>query len=346
MLETALAAAGLAGSTVGAAVAVPLIGPFEARVARVRVLGGMLLGLAIFAGLISARVLGLVADLPVIDHLINIVGLVTAPLAVVYVAEETDLKRRSWLWIPALAYSLMTVARAPFVPDTGVPFGAILPVALSFTGLAIAFRLSCPREVPEAATLVSRDAVIGFLIVLNAAQIARWLLPENPGMPAFLPLVVTVVMVGVSWKFARRLSGPIPLATGSSSPRYERSGLDAAEASDILNAAFAALALNRRFADPALTLRDLAEAARTTPHRLSEALNLHGGRSFNDLLNEMRVDDAKARLLDPANDPFTIEGVAQASGFKSRSAFYTTFRRLVGVTPFEFRSRAKKSRQN
>lgn len=343
MLETALAAAGLAGSTVGAAVAVPLIGPFEARVPRVRVLGGMLLGLAIFAGLISARLLGLVADLPLVDHLINVVGLVTAPLAVVYVADETEVARRFWLWIPAVAYLLVTLGRAVAATDTSVAFAAILPVALGFTGLALAWRRSSPRERSEDAALISRDAVIGFLVLFNLAQVTRWLFHEVPGMRALLPMVVAALMVAISWRLTRKLPELAP-AIGRPEPKYERSGLDAAQARQVLDAAVAALTLNRRFADPGLTLRDLAEAARTTPHHLSEALNLHGGRSFNDLLAEVRVEDAKARFLDPSNDLFTIEGIAQTSGFKSRSAFYTTFRRLVGVTPAEFRSRAKESR--
>jgi AraC-like DNA-binding protein len=346
VLDIALAAAGLAGSTVGAAVAVPLIGPFQTRAARERVLGGMLLGLAGFAGLISARVLGLVSDLPAIDHLINIIGLATAPLAVIYAAEETDVRRRWWLWIPTLVYLLAILALAVVAADTGVPFIAILPVALSFTVAAITLRRSSPREGSDPGTLVSRDAVIGFLIVLNLAQIARWLLSSYPGVRALLPLVVTSLMVAVSARLAQRLSGLAPPARVPTTPRYERSGLDAAQARDVLDAALAALARNRGFADPSLTLRGLADAAHTTPHNLSEALNLHGGRSFNDLLNEMRIDDAKAQLLDPSNDRFTIEGIAQSSGFRSRSAFYTTFRRLVGVTPAEFRSRAKNPPQD
>lgn len=346
MLETAFAAAGLAGSTVGAALAVPLLGPFEARADRVRVLGGMLLGLTLFAGLISARVLGLVSDLPVIDHLINVVGLVTAPLAVIYVAEETDVRRRAWLWVPALVYLVLTIARTAVATDTGVPFIAILPVVLAFTALAIVFRRSCPREVSDSAALVSRNAVIGCLIVMNLAQIARWLFREIPGTRALLPLVVTALVIAVSWRLAQRLPGLTPLAAGPPIPKYERSGLDAAQAHQILDAALAALARNRRFADPALSLRGLAEAAHTTPHLLSEALNHHGGDSFNDLLNQTRINDAKAQLLDPSNDHFTIEGIAQAAGFRSRSAFYTTFRRLEGVTSAEFRSRAKDSRKN
>lgn len=344
MLETAFAAAGLAGSTVGAAVAVPLLGPFEARSTRVRVLGGMLLGLAVFAGLISARVLGIVSDLVPLDHLINIAGLMTAPLAVVYVAEEAKVRRYAWLWIPALTYFVVTLARTAFAANNGVPFIAILPVVLGFTALAVVFRRSCPRELSETTTLVSRSAVIGCLIVINAAQIARWLFRDSPGTRALLPLVVTALVIAVSWKLTRKLPGLNPLAAGRPIPKYERSGLDPAQAREILDDALAALARNRRFADSALTLRSLAEAADTTPHRLSEALNLHGGRSFNDLLNQARVQDAKRQLLDPSNDSFTIEGIAQAAGFKSRSAFYTTFRRLEGITPKDFRNRAREYR--
>jgi AraC-like DNA-binding protein len=55
----------------------------------------------------------------------------------------------------------------------------------------------------------------------------------------------------------------------------------------------------------------------------------------------MRVEDVKAQLRDPVNDLFTIEGIGLSAGFGSRSALYTAFKKLEGVTPTAFRERER-----
>jgi AraC-like DNA-binding protein len=63
--------------------------------------------------------------------------------------------------------------------------------------------------------------------------------------------------------------------------------------------------------------------------------------SLTDFLNELRVEDAKRRLLDPGHDCFSIEGIAAQSGFGSRSAFYAALRRLGETAPSELRRRSE-----
>jgi methylphosphotriester-DNA--protein-cysteine methyltransferase len=74
---------------------------------------------------------------------------------------------------------------------------------------------------------------------------------------------------------------------------------------------------------------------------VSEVLNLHAKIGFHELVSRHRVADVKAQLLDPAADRFTIEGIGAAAGFGSRSAMYAAFRRIEGMTPTEFRVRAR-----
>jgi AraC-like DNA-binding protein len=58
----------------------------------------------------------------------------------------------------------------------------------------------------------------------------------------------------------------------------------------------------------------------------------------------MRVEDVKVQLRDPVNDLFTIEGIGLSAGFGSRSALYSAFKRLEGITPTQFRKRERDMR--
>jgi AraC-like DNA-binding protein len=127
-------------------------------------------------------------------------------------------------------------------------------------------------------------------------------------------------------------------------PRYARSGLDGESAAVILERIDRALSAGRLFADPALTLARLAAAIESTPHHVSEVLNRYANVSFHERLNQRRVSDVKAQLLDAASDRYTIEGIGASAGFGSRSALYSAFRRLEGVTPAEFRARRRTPR--
>lgn len=88
-----------------------------------------------------------------------------------------------------------------------------------------------------------------------------------------------------------------------------------------------------------LRLADLAEALKLRPSQVTEILSRGLGTTFYDLVNRMRVEDAKRRLVDPACAHMNILGIAMDSGFPSKSTFNDQFKKLVGETPSEFRRR-------
>jgi AraC-like DNA-binding protein len=48
----------------------------------------------------------------------------------------------------------------------------------------------------------------------------------------------------------------------------------------------------------------------------------------------------KRRLVDPNETQFSILAIAEHAGFTSKSAFNSVFKRLVGMTPSEWRKQA------
>lgn len=90
------------------------------------------------------------------------------------------------------------------------------------------------------------------------------------------------------------------------------------------------------FTAPEATLKSLAEGLDTHPNTLSRLINQETGGNFNDFLNGYRVRLAIARLESEAYGHLTIEAVGQSVGFRSKSAFYTAFKKHTGASPSQF----------
>ena len=97
------------------------------------------------------------------------------------------------------------------------------------------------------------------------------------------------------------------------------------------------LVQNRKYLDPDLTLEKLAKEQFVSSGHLSRIINLYGNRSFNDFINELRVEQAKTFLSDSEYSPYTIVSIGLECGFNSKSTFYSAFRKFTSQTPSQYR---------
>lgn len=84
-----------------------------------------------------------------------------------------------------------------------------------------------------------------------------------------------------------------------------------------------------------LTLAQLAEGTGLSSHHISQVLNDHHGQSFNDYLNQYRVNALCAMLSEPQNQ--NLLDLAMSCGFSSKSSFNAIFKKQTGKTPSEYR---------
>ncbi|MGN6638958.1 MAG: ABC transporter permease [Mucilaginibacter sp.] len=94
---------------------------------------------------------------------------------------------------------------------------------------------------------------------------------------------------------------------------------------------------NRYYQDPELSLSSLAEKLGLTTHELSRIINSVLKKSFNDFINEYRVQDAARKMQDTAYDHITLLGIAYESGFNSQSSFNRIFKQMTGKSPVEYK---------
>jgi YesN/AraC family two-component response regulator len=59
------------------------------------------------------------------------------------------------------------------------------------------------------------------------------------------------------------------------------------------------------------------------------------GNNFIDILNNIRVEEAKKLLGDPK---YKIYEIAEVVGFSDVTYFYRLFKKLTGMTPMEYKN--------
>ena len=86
-----------------------------------------------------------------------------------------------------------------------------------------------------------------------------------------------------------------------------------------------------------LTVERLADAVGSHEKTVSQVINETTGKNFNTLLNEYRIREICKRLTDVEHyGLMTNETIAEGLGYKSRSHFIRTFKKVTGLTPSQY----------
>ncbi len=91
------------------------------------------------------------------------------------------------------------------------------------------------------------------------------------------------------------------------------------------------------YLDENLTLLKLADLLNTTDKKISALLNQHMQTTFYDLINKHRIVAVKEKLASEEFGKYSLLGIAQSCGFKSKSSFYRIFKNETGISPAEYK---------
>lgn len=98
---------------------------------------------------------------------------------------------------------------------------------------------------------------------------------------------------------------------------------------------------DKLFLESNINLERFAEQIGLKPRDISAILKMHYQSNFFEFINRYRVEEAKRLLLSPELKDETILEIIYKSGFNSPSAFHRFFKRMVDMTPTEFRQQGK-----
>ncbi len=97
------------------------------------------------------------------------------------------------------------------------------------------------------------------------------------------------------------------------------------------------MAVSESFTNPNLTVVDVAEGIKVHPRLISKTINSQSKQNFNSYVNQLRIKKAERLLKERKEANWSMEGIGSESGFKSKSAFYTAFKKETGTTPTRFK---------
>ncbi|MGY6743592.1 MAG: helix-turn-helix domain-containing protein [Cecembia sp.] len=98
---------------------------------------------------------------------------------------------------------------------------------------------------------------------------------------------------------------------------------------------------NKLYIQEGLSVKEVAEHIGYPPYLVSQAINTCLKKSFFELINGYRVEEAKKLMLDENLNHLSIVGIGFEAGFSSKTAFNTAFKKHTGITPSEYKQRMK-----
>lgn len=94
--------------------------------------------------------------------------------------------------------------------------------------------------------------------------------------------------------------------------------------------------LNQWFLKPRLTLNDLSGLTGLQTREISRAINVVTEKSFNEYINNYRVDFVCTILTRDTKK--SLSDIAADAGFSSKASFNKVFKETLGVTPTEYKA--------
>jgi ligand-binding sensor domain-containing protein/AraC-like DNA-binding protein len=126
--------------------------------------------------------------------------------------------------------------------------------------------------------------------------------------------------------------------------KYKSSTLDSTRAEQYLKKLTYLMEVEKVYRDESLSLQTLADQLSVSNYHLSQLINESLHKSFFDLVNGYRVEEAKEKLGN-FKDNQTILGIGFEVGFNSKSAFNRVFKKYTTMTPSQYRKKHKEQKR-
>jgi AraC-like DNA-binding protein len=260
------------------------------------------------------------------------------PLSVLLVIQVAQISRTPELkhfWVLALIPAAFLITRL-MVPSQSTPemksaliiFGII---AGCISLLAIWLQRDVFAAITSEKTGKARYWLILALVFTNIFMLGVMMLSLSPAYAENALLVRTVLGLGFVYLVGTSLFRIYPQAVV-----LAEIGPDTLTARDmeIARRIESLMTLEKVYHEPAYSRADLARECEVSEAALSRIINLHFSKTFPQLMNEHRIEDAKRMLKETDASVRTVAGEV---GFNSLATFNRVFKELTGSSPGQFR---------
>lgn len=166
---------------------------------------------------------------------------------------------------------------------------------------------------------------LGHLIPYLIPGVSDWLLGVLGWYPVYIPMVFMVYWLGVNG-----------LLTRQAAARSASAKIDDTVVANVIEKLKSSMVNDQLYLNPTLNVSELARQINQPSKVVSAVINQQLGKSFNEFVNQYRIEEVKKRLLSNTDSHLTITGIALECGFNSQATFQRVFKQMTGQAPTEF----------
>lgn len=124
-------------------------------------------------------------------------------------------------------------------------------------------------------------------------------------------------------------------STKEAPQKYSRVHIDEKECEQIVERMKKYIETDQVYKNPDLKMKDLADYLHLSSSKLSQVFNLYLKENYYDFINRYRLEEFKRLVAAGGSEKYTIIALSEQCGFK-KSSFFSTFRKVEGMTPTEY----------
>ena len=207
-------------------------------------------------------------------------------------------------------------------------------IILVLVGLYLFFSIRLFKENSSRKIYFLRNVLLLYVLVWISLVICNSYLTEYrlellwAGMLSFTALIWVFVLNSLRIKILQEMKVKM---------KYLKSGMTLNKARALKNQLENILENEKSYLNPNLKLSDISKLMNVPDNYVSQVINTEFEMSFNDLINQYRVEDFKDLVAKGNKNHLTLYAIAQECGFQSKSTFNSAFKKATGVTPSKFK---------